>query len=63
MTSDKKSNQKIEGAIVIPDGTPIIIIDLEHENENEMVRVEISLGVKVMRAWKPVAHFENVVRN
>lgn len=46
VTSDKKSNQKIEGAIVIPDGTPIII-NLEHENENEMVRVEFSLGVRL----------------
>lgn len=61
MTSDKRSEQASDSAIMIPDGTPIIIIDLDYENE--MVRVEFSLDGKVMRAWVPAALFEKVVRN
>lgn len=62
MTSDEKSEQPTEdGAIAIPDGTPIIIIDLDHENE--MVRVEFSVDGRVMRAWVPASHFERIMPN
>jgi hypothetical protein len=48
VTSDEKSEQPTEdGAIDIPNGTPIIIIDLDYEKV--LVRVEFSVVVKVMR--------------
>jgi hypothetical protein len=48
-------------AIAIPDGTPITIIDRDHESE--MVRIEYSADGKVMRAWVPAAHFEKLQSN
>ena len=60
--NDKRSEQPTEdGAIAIPDGTQIIIIDLDYEKE--MVRVEFSIDGKVMRAWVSASHFEHMLRN
>jgi hypothetical protein len=46
---------------VIPEGTQIIIIDLDFENE--MVRVEFSVDGKVMRPWVSASHFEQMLRS
>ena len=45
----------------IPDGTPFVIVDLDIDNE--MVQLEFSLNGKVLRAWVPASHFQEMVRS
>ncbi len=46
---------------VIPDGTPFIIVDLDHDTER--VQIEFSLNGKVTRAWVTASRFEEMVKN
>jgi hypothetical protein len=59
--SDNAYTHPTDDDVVIPDGTPIIIIDLDYESE--MVRIEFQLNGKVVRAWVPASHFEKMLRN
>lgn len=61
MTDGGSASRPSEEQIVIPDGTPFVIVDLD--TENERVQVELTLGGRVLRTWVPAADFEQMIRN
>jgi hypothetical protein len=48
-------------SMVIPDGTPFVIVDLDRENER--VHIEFALDGKVMRGWVATSLFEKLAKN
>lgn len=50
-----------DDAVVIPDSTQFVIVELDRENER--VQVEFMLDGQLMRAWVPAAHLEKMARN
>lgn len=61
MTEGESAGGPVEERVIIPDGTPIVIVDLD--TVNERVQVEFSLNGRVLRAWVPASDFEQMVRN
>lgn len=61
MTEAESASGPVEERAIIPDGTPIVIVDLD--TVNERVQVEFSLNGRALRAWVPASDFEQMVRN
>lgn len=62
LSGDERSHRPAESdAVVIPDGTQFVIVDLDRENER--VQVEFMLNGQVLRAWVPAAHLGKMARH
>jgi len=55
------SRSACESDAVILDCTQFVIVDLDAENGT--VQIEFSLNSRVLRAWVPAPHFQEMIRS